>query len=171
MNAARNGVNQEAFSDGISCGSAYQTNSSWSSVGVARKNQTYTQIVDRTTAKRLPRPSASTKPRTVAAASEVTVSPSARSAPLAYVPEESAFQKRWVSNCTRRRGLLQTEVPERQVVLLGERPHPAVHLQRLELALDCGPDGRIAPPVVDAERVEMGVEVGDLEAPLGLGDP
>ena len=38
-NAARNGVNHVPEKNGDSCGSAFQMNRSWSSVGVARKIQ------------------------------------------------------------------------------------------------------------------------------------
>src|SRR5919108_4722827 len=93
-----NGVNQSDFRSGISCGSAFQTNSSCSSSGTARKNHRYVTTAPRTPRNRLVRPTASTAPTIWAPHQAVTVSAIVISAPLMSADDVSASTKMLVSH-------------------------------------------------------------------------
>src|SRR5919108_5731191 len=117
----------------------------------------------RTPRERLPRPSARKNPITHAAASETSVSSSARSAPSRYGSEESASQKMWVSKLasTRDRGLLH--VGHRDLVLQRDLPQRLVLLQRSDRRTKRRAELLVGRAVVDAERIRLGEEVGDCE--------
>src|SRR5919202_6654730 len=122
----------------------------------------------RTTRERLPRPSARKNPITHAAASETTVSSTARSAPVLYGLERSASQKMWVSKLASTRGRGLPHVGHRKLMLQREPLQRPVLLQLRDRGPQRRPELRVRPAVVDPERVALGEEVRDRQLPRVL---
>src|SRR5918911_220839 len=119
----------------------------------------------RTTRERLARPSARAKPITHAAASEMSVSSMARSAPVRYGLERSASQKIWVSKLASTRSCELLHVGQRDLVLQRELPQRSVLLELRDRDAERLPDLRVRLAVVDPERVPLREQVCDRELP------
>src|SRR5919204_3290105 len=117
---------------------------------------------------RLARPSARAKPITHAAASEMTVTSMARSAPVRYGLERSASQKMWVSKLASTRGRGLPHVGHRKLMLQREPLQRSVLLQLRDRRAQRLPELRVRLAVVDPERVALREEIRDHELPRML---
>src|SRR3989304_5046213 len=88
-----NGENHWPLRAGMSCGSAFQTKRSWTNVGTARKIQMYPKATTRTSAQRLSRMIATTRPISRPAIMETTVRATVIWAPSTKAREVRASKK------------------------------------------------------------------------------
>src|SRR5438128_2491665 len=114
---------------------------------------------------RLPRPSARKNPITHAAASETTVSSTARSAPVRYGLDRSASQKMWVSKAAITRGRGLRHVGHRKLMLQREPLQRPVLLQLRDRGAQRLPELPVRLAVVDPERVALREEIRDRQLP------